>query len=292
MSDYYKTDFGKDGEFLRPETKFRKKAFEAADDRYHLYVSSACPWSQRTMILRARLGLEKKIGLSVSEPVWNEAGWYFDPPEPVNGKRDVIDLYRMADPDFDDEETVPVLWDRQARTVVNNESLEICKMLIAAYAPGSDLYPESQRAEIDRVISEIYAPINNGVYQAGFARSQGAYERAVKRLFAALDVWDARLARQRFAASDSITLADICLYPTLVRFDPVYVVHFKCNLKRIADYPNLWRYLRELYQSPGFGETTDLDHIKRHYYGSHKDLNPLGIVPLGPADYEASLSAV
>ncbi len=294
---FYKDSF-EGGAFVRPPTRFREwvKAdgstrFVPEPGRYHLYVSSACPWSHRTMILRKHRGLESVISMSVTDPIWNERGWTFgdDPdtiPDTVNGKKDLIDLYLAADPAFDEEETVPVLWDRKHATIVNNESLEIMRMFDVEFsrfaAPGTLLYPVELAARVDETIGRIYGPINDGVYKAGFALTQDAYERAVGELFTELDHWDRVLGTQRYLCGDQLTEADVALYVTLVRFDVVYYSHFKTNLRRIADYANLWDYLRALYQIPAFRETTNFRHIKAHYYGSHRNLNPSGIVPVGP----------
>jgi putative glutathione S-transferase len=249
------------------------------------------------MIAREFLGLSDAISLSITSPVWGERGWTFrtEPgaiPDSVNGKKDVVELYRAVDPDFKDEETVPILWDKSRHTIVNNESREILRMMDREFLPirnGSiTLCPPGLEAEIDRVIDAIYDPINDGVYRCGFARSQDAYDRAVTQLFVALDHWESVLAHQRYLCGQLITEADVCLYVTLVRFDLVYYTHFKTNVRRITDYPALWGYVRDLYRVPAFRNTTDFDHIKRHYFGSHRDLNPYGIIPAGPLlDFDA-----
>jgi len=229
--------------------------------------------------------------MSVTSPIWNENGWYFGDdagviPDTINKKRDVIDLYRMVDPKFSEPETVPILWDKKTGTIVNNESRDIMRMFDVELAglgdPGVSLLPAELTDRVDGVIDEIYSPINNGVYKAGFAESQGAHERAVKRLFEALDQWEERLSKNRFVCGDRLTEADVALFVTLIRFDAVYYTHFKCNVRRIIDYPNLWGWCRDVYQTPGVRETCDFDHIKKHYFGSHRDINPFGIVPLGP----------
>ncbi|MCM2322281.1 MAG: glutathione S-transferase family protein [Oligoflexia bacterium] len=279
------------GEFVRPESVFRRRLPAAEAGRYHLYVSLACPWAHRTLIVRKLRKLDEVISVSVVDPVWNEAGWCFsDYPgatrDPVNHAPDLISIYRLAEPGFAGEETVPVLWDKREGRLVNNESLEIIKMLDQDFAglgdPSIELYPEPLRPEIDRVIAALYRSVNNGVYRAGFATTQAAHEKAATELFAALDHWEARLAGQRYLCGNRLTLADVCLFTTLVRFDAVYYSHFKCNVRRIAEYPQLGHYLRDLYQTRGFGETVNLDHIKRHYYVCHREVNPTGIVPIGP----------
>ena len=266
--------------------------FPAASGRYHLYVSYACPWAHRTLIFRKLKGLEQHIGVSVVHPLMKADGWTFatDFPgatgDPVLGKRFLREVYQAADPKANTRATVPVLWDKKRQTIVSNESSEIIRMLNGAFdeITGNrlDFYPEPLRAEIDRINAAVYDNVNNGVYKAGFATTQAAYDEAVTALFDELDRLDARLAGQRFLASDRITEADWRLFTTLVRFDPVYVGHFKCNLRRIADYPNLSGYLRDLYQTPGVADTVDFDHIKRHYYMTHGDLNPSRVVPAGP----------
>lgn len=295
--DYYAGSF-KDGEFKRPPSGFREwvrrgdpsgRVPEAG--RYHLYVSLACPWSHRALILREALGLESTIGVSITHPIWNEKGWHFGAfpgatPDEVNCADAVIDLYRKTAPDFQGEETVPVLWDRREGRILSNESRDIMRMMTEEFREfhrgGADFCPRELASEIDRTIDALYAPINNGVYQCGFARTQGAYERAAKRLFEQLDRWERELATRRYLCGDRITEADVAFYVTLIRFDSVYVSHFKCSIRRIVDYPNLQAYLRDLYSQKGFGSTTDFTHIKQHYFGSHKDLNPRGLIPLGP----------
>lgn len=261
--------------------------------RYHLYVSLACPWAHRTLIVRRLKGLDEAVSLSVVDPYMGADGWFFSDgpgciPDTVNGAAFLHQVYTQARPDYTGRVTVPVLWDKQAATIVNNESSEILRMFNAEFdaLPGVrsdlDLYPEPLRAEIDDLNAWIYRDVNNGVYRCGFATTQKAYDEAFAALFAALDRLEARLGDHRYLLGDTLTEADWRLFPTLVRFDPVYVGHFKCNLRRIADYPNLAGYLRELYQWPGVAETVDLSHIKRHYYESHESINPTGIVPRGP----------
>ncbi len=293
-------------EFARPQVRFRgwisaEKAgpYRPEAGRYHLYVSLACPWSHRVVLMRQLRGLEDVISMSVTNPVWNDAGWCFgdEPgaiPDFVNQKRDVIDLYRMVDPSFSDPETVPILWDRKTSSIVNNESRDIMRMLDHEFKgfgnPAVDLAPTALRERIDEALDRMYTPINNGVYRVGFARAQRPYERNLKTLFEALDQWEGILGQRRFVCGDVLTEADIALFVTLVRFDSVYYTHFKCNLKRIVDYPNLWGWLRDVYQQPGVAETCDFSHIKKHYFASHLEINPTGIVPVGPLiDFNARL---
>ena len=289
---------GPRGEFVRQESTFRRfvradaaSEFPAAAGRYHLYVSYACPWAHRTIIVRKLKQLDDAISLTVVDPIRDERGWAFTDsrgcgPDPVNGFQFLAEAYRATDPGFDGRVTVPVLWDKQRGEIVNNESSEIIRMVNAEFDAwgdaGVDLYPEELRVEIDTINQRVYQDINNGVYRCGFATTQEAYAAAFEVLFAALDWLDARLGDQRFLIGDAITEADWRLFTTLIRFDAVYVGHFKCNLRRIADYPDLSRYLGELYATPGVAETVDMDHIKRHYYVTHRALNPNGIVPLGP----------
>jgi putative glutathione S-transferase len=275
----------------------RQRGFKAEPGRYHLYVSLACPWAHRTLIFRALKKLEDVISVSVVHSYMGENGWTFQHEEGATGDTlyglDFLhQLYTKADPTYSGRVTVPVLWDKQEQTIVNNESSEIIRMLNSAFdAWGDDkvdFYPEQLRSEIDELNAQIYPAINNGVYRAGFATTQEAYQEAVEELFAALNKIEDRLSRQRYLVGDRITEADWRLFTTLVRFDPVYVGHFKCNLRRIADYPNLSNYVRDLYQVPGVAETVNLQHIKAHYYASHKTINPTGIVPVGPEiDYAA-----
>ncbi len=265
--------------------------FKAEAGRYLLYVSLACPWAQRTLIMRRLKGLERLRHVAVGQRHMGEQGWTFAPGpgatgEPLFGFDYLHQLYRKAEPAYTGRVTVPVLWDKATGQIVSNESAEIIVMLNDAFqalgAQGPDYYPERMRGAIDAVNQTVYDTVNNGVYKAGFATRQAAYEEAVLALFATLDALDQQLGRQRFLAGDQLTLADIRLYTTLARFDPVYVGHFKCNLRRLVDYPNLWPYARALFQRPGFGDTTDFAHIKQHYYGSHPQVNPTGIVPIGP----------
>ncbi|MEZ5979288.1 MAG: glutathione S-transferase family protein [Planctomycetota bacterium] len=285
------------GDFVRQESAFRHRVvrgdprFPVETGRYHLYVSLACPWAHRTVIARRLLGLEDAIGVTVVDPLRDERGWAFregrgHSEDDLNGFRFLSEAYRATDPDFESRVTVPVLWDRQSSEIVNNESSEILRMLSQEFTELArtplDLYPQAHRAEIDEVNEVVYGTVNNGVYRAGFATSQAAYDRAVRALFHTLDRLDARLAERRYLVGPTLTEADIRLYTTLVRFDHVYHGHFKCNLRRIVDLPNLSGYLRDLFQTKGFGDTTDFDHIVRHYYLTHERLNPSGIVPIGP----------
>jgi len=284
-----------DGEVKREPTSFRGRieatpdaTFPAEPGRYHLYVSLACPWAHRTLVARALLGLEEAITVDVLDPYREEHGWQFTPDkkrcthDSVGDADYLHEVYAAADPDYTGHVTVPVLWDRKHDTIVNNESREILRMLDTAFDSPVDLYPEGYREEIDRIIDAIYEPINNGVYRAGFADSQAAYDEAVDELFEALDHWDAVLGEQRYLAGESLTEADICMFTTLVRFDHVYHTHFKCNRKAIHEYDNLWPYLRELYQLSGVADTVDMDHIMEHYYRTHPNVNPTRIVATGP----------
>ena len=265
--------------------------FKAEPGRYHLYVSLACPWAHRTLIFRRLKQLESVISLSVVHWHMAENGWEFREapgtvPDSVNGARYLHEIYTRALPDYSGRVTVPLLWDKQRQTIVNNESAEIIRMLNGAFDAWGDaaldFHPAALRDEIEAVNERVYATVNNGVYRAGFATSQEAYEEAVTALFDSLDWLEERLSRQRYLAGERMTEADWRLFTTLLRFDPVYVGHFKCNIRRLADYPNLWAFTRELYQIPGVAETVSLEHIKRHYYGSHKTINPSGVVPHGP----------
>ncbi|MHB9288740.1 glutathione S-transferase family protein [Halobacteriales archaeon Cl-PHB] len=288
-----------DGEFDRQDTTFRRyieadpdARFQPEAGRYHLYVSYACPWAHRTLLVRALKGLENAITVDVVDPYRDEDGWQFTPgkngcdTDTVNGSDYLREVYQVADPDATCRVTVPVLWDRQEETIVNNESAEILRMLDTAMDDVAtrdvDLYPEGYRDEVDRVIDDIYDPINNGVYRAGFANSQEAYDDAVDDLFDALSRWDSVLADQRYLAGDRLTEADICMFTTLVRFDQVYHTHFMCNVRQVHEYDNLWPYLRDLYQTPGVADTVRMDHIKEHYYTTHPDVTPSRIVARGP----------
>ncbi len=283
------------GEFIRADSQFRDavtangaSGYPAEAGRYHLYVSLACPWAHRTIIYRKLKQLENVISMSVVDPVVTEGGWAFRDgfTDTVNSFAFLREAYVQVNPDYSGRVTVPVLWDKQTRRIVNNESAEIIRMLNSefnAFTPvKTDFYPAALRQEVDDINAFVYERINNGVYKAGFAGSQRVYESAVTRLFAALDEIEQRLGQSRYLAGDTLTEADWRLFTTLIRFDAVYVTHFKCNLRRIEDYPNLSNYLRDLYQVPGIAETVDFDHIKRHYFLSHRHLNPSGLVPKGP----------
>ncbi|MFN3688987.1 glutathione S-transferase family protein [Salinarimonas sp.] len=298
-------DTGKTGgRFQRQDSRFRnwitpdgapgpsgEGGFAAEPGRYHLYVSLACPWAHRTLIFRKLKGLEDAISLSVVHWLMRDEGWTFaEGPgviaDEVNGARVLHEVYTRAAPDYTGRVTVPVLWDKARGTIVSNESAEIIRMLNSAFdgvgaAPG-DYCPSDLLGEIDAVNARVYDDVNNGVYKAGFATTQDAYEEAVRPLFETLDWLEERLTGRDFLVGDRLTEADWRLFTTLVRFDPVYVGHFKCNLRRIADYPALSAYLRRLYRVPGIAETVNFEHIKRHYYESHKTINPTGVVPLGP----------
>ena len=304
QTDAYETT-NEEGEFERQTTTFRDwirddpdARFPAESGRYHLYVSYACPWAHRTLLVRTLKGLEDAISVDVVDPYRDEGGWQFTPEregctlDTVNDNDYLRELYQAADPDVTCRVTVPVLWDKQEETIVNNESREIIRMLDTEMdgvaTRDVDLYPEGYQDEVDRIIDEIYEPINNGVYRAGFAKTQTAYDRAISELFDALDHWDDVLADQRYLAGDRLTEADICLFTTLVRFDQVYHTHFMCNKRLISQYDNLWPYLRDLYQTSGVADTVRMDHIKEHYYTTHPDVTPTRIIAAGPdLDFEA-----
>ncbi len=289
------------GRFVRKDSSFRSwiradgsTRFAPEAGRYHLYVSLACPWAHRTLIFRALKRLRDAISVSVVHPLMGAQGWSFANPDgtpgvsgdPLNGAEHLHQIYAKADPAYTGRVTVPVLWDKQQGTIVSNESAEIIRMLNAEFdALGDaslDFNPEPLREEIEAVNAFVYPLVNNGVYRCGFATTQEAYEEAFAQLFFALDALEARLAERRYLLGDALTEADWRLFTTLVRFDAVYVGHFKCNLRRIADYPNLSGYLRELYQVPGVADTVEFAHIKRHYYESHTTINPTRVVPIGP----------
>jgi len=289
------------GEFERQEDRFRDQVsrdgstpYAPAAGRYHLYISLACPWACRTLILRHLKGLEEAIGVTVADPVRDERGWAFrDGPgfshDPVNGFSFLSEAYAASDPAFDADTrvTVPVLWDRDTGRIVNNSEDDICRMFnreFNAFArhPEVDLFPETLREEMERWSTLIYETVNNGVYRAGFATTQAAYEKACRLLFATLDELEARLSARRYLMGSRIVETDWRLFCTLIRFDAVYHGHFKCNVRRIIDYPNLHGYLLDLYQRPGIAATVDFDQIKRHYYRTHDEINPSGIVPIGP----------
>ncbi len=305
--EWYDTD-STGGRFKRSAAAFRnwitpdgapgpagKGGFTAEAGRYHLYVALACPWAHRTLIFRKLKGLEGMISLSVVNPIMREHGWTFRPGykvhgDPIINAEFMHQLYTHAMSDYNGRVTVPVVWDKKTDTIVSNESSDIIRMFNSAFdgvgAKKGDFYPEALRAEIDAVNDEVYHQVNNGVYKAGFATTQSAYEEAVIPLFETLNALEHRLSEQRYLCGDRITEADWRLFTTLIRFDAVYVGHFKCNLRRIEDYPNLSNYLRDLFQVPGVSETIDLRAIKLHYYASHKTINPHYVVPMGPAlDY-------
>ncbi len=281
------------GEFKRQESRFRHwigedgESYAPESGRYHLYVSLACPWACRTLILRRLKGLEPHISVSVVKPLMLENGWEFgEEGDPLYGLDFLYQLYLRAAPDYEGRVTVPVLWDKKTETIVNNESAEIIRILNSAFdgltGNDRDYYPDDLRDAIDTVNERVYRDINNGVYRAGFATTQEAYETAYRELFAALDWAEGILADNRYLTGNRLTEADWRLFTTLVRFDAVYHGHFKCNRQRLEEFPNLSQYLRDLYQHPGVAETVDFHHIKTHYYGSHKTINPTGIVPAGP----------
>ena len=292
------------GRFVRSQSQFRnwitadgspgpsgRGGFRAETGRYHLYVSLACPWACRVLILRALKGLGGMIGVSVVNPYMGSDGWTFAPGpgvtgDPVAGAEFLYQVYQRADPDYSGRVTVPVLWDLHEDTIVSNESAEIIRMLNTAFdgigATPGDYAPAELLPQIDAINAEVYDRVNNGVYKAGFATGQAVYEQEVTALFAELDRLEDLLGRRRYLLGDRVTEADWRLFTTLIRFDPVYHGHFKCNLRRLVDYPNLWAYTRELYQWPGVAATVDFDHIKQHYYRSHPTINPNGIVPKGP----------
>jgi putative glutathione S-transferase len=284
-----------DGSFKRQEDAFRRIVGESLDlpvvpGRYHLYVSLACPWAHRTLIVRRLLGLQDSIGVSIADPVRDERGWAFREgpghgPDEAEGFHFLAEAYLATDPSVDGRVTVPVLWDRLEKKIVNNSEDDICRMFQDAFAPPvvPNLFPAVLADEQAELSNFLYEKVNNGVYLAGFATEQGVYEKAVRELFEALDTLEKRLSSSRYLLGDRIVESDWRLFCTLVRFDAVYHGHFKCNLKRIIDYPSLHRHLCDLYLQPGIAETVNLDHIKRHYYITHDDINPTGIVPVGPA---------
>ena len=298
------------GRFVRKSPQFRnwitedglagpsgEAGFKAEAGRYHLYVSHACPWAHRTMIFRVLKGLEDMISVSVVHWYMAENGWTFQPgdgviPDTVNGADYLHQVYTAAKPDYSGRVTVPILWDKISNTIVSNESPEIIRMLNTAFdkigAKLGDYYPKRYRSEIDAVNERIYDTVNNGVYKAGFATTQEAYDEAIAPLFETLEWLELRLSKQRYLVGNTISEADWRLFTTLVRFDPVYVGHFKCNIRRIVDYPNLFGYVRDLYQQPGVAATVNMQHIKSHYYTSHESVNPSRVVPMGPQiDYSA-----
>jgi putative glutathione S-transferase len=287
-----------DGEFVRQQDRFRdwisvdgSTPYPAAAGRYHLYISLACPWASRALIVRNLKQLQDTVSVTVADPIRDERGWAFrDGPgyttDPVNGFAFLREAYLATNPAVAGRVTVPVLWDKQTRRIVNNSEDDICRMFNSFGTfgnPDLDLFPPAIEAEHSRLAQFIHDNINNGVYRAGFADTQRAYEKAFHPLFHALDELDRRLTAQRYLFGAQIVEADWRLFCTLIRFDPVYYVHFKCNLRRILDYPNLHGYMLDLYQQPGIAATVNLDHIKRHYYYTHDDINPTRIVPVGPA---------
>jgi putative glutathione S-transferase len=293
-----------DGEFTRQSDAFRgwvtadgSSGFPAAPSRYHLYVSWACPWAHRTIIVRRLKDLERIIGMTVVDPIRDERGWAFrdglgHSGDPVNGFHFLSEAYAATDASYRGRVTVPVLWDTGARRIVSNSDDDIMRMLNREFDGLTDsrldLYPAGLRREIDELNDRIYERVNNGVYRAGFATSQRAYERAVRSLFETLDELDARLNDRRYLFGPTFVETDWRLFVTLIRFDAVYHGHFKCNIRRIIDYPNLFGYMKDLYQMPGIAETVNFDHIKRHYYMTHTEINPTGIVPVGPQQDLAS----
>jgi len=279
------------GKFVRQESSFRdsigSERFPAEKDRYHLYISHACPWAHRAAIFIRLKDLEQIIPITVVNAYMGENGWELsESGDPINGKKFMHEVYTMADPKYTGRVTVPVLWDKKEKTIVNNESSEIIRNLNSAFddltGNNDNYYPEELKPQIDEINDYIYANINNGVYKAGFATSQSVYEEEVEKLFKALNVIEERLDKQRYLIGDVLTEADWRLFTTLLRFDPVYVGHFKCNLRRIYDYSNLYNYIKELYQIPKVIDTINMEHIKEHYYKSHAQINPTGIVPMGP----------
>jgi glutathionyl-hydroquinone reductase len=295
----FPAETGADGAFVRQRYTIRDRisadgstGFPAEAGRYHLYVSLACPWAHRTLIVRRLLGLESIVSVGVVDPIRDERGWAFREgtghgPDTVNGFAFLSEAYLRTDSEYTGRYTVPCLWDRVAERLVSNNYPDITidfetQFTAFHHVDAPELYPESLRPEIDRINDAVYQDVNNGVYRAGFATTQAAYEAAVDSLFARLDWLEERLSSQRFLAGDDLTEADVRLFTTLVRFDAVYYSHFKCNLRRLIDYPSLWAYARDLYQRPAFGGTTDFDHIKRHYYMTHDRLNPSRLVPKGP----------
>jgi glutathionyl-hydroquinone reductase len=285
-----------DGSFKRQEDAFRdwvradgSSSYPAEAGRYHLYASLACPWASRTVIVRKLKGLESAIGLTIVDPIRDQRGWRFMPnePDPLNGWAFLSEAYFATDPSYRARVTVPILWDKQRKRIVSNSDDDIMRMLESefdAFAanPQLDLYPRELRSEIDGLNELLYETVNDGVYRAGFATKQAPYEQAARRVFETLDAMEERLVKRRYLFGAQPLESDWRFFVTLVRFDPVYYGHFKCNLRRIVDYPNLYGYLRDLYQIDGVAETVDFDQIKRHYYVTHDDINPTGIVPIGP----------
>jgi putative glutathione S-transferase len=296
MTAQFPEEQSAEGEFERQEDAFRdflstdgSTPYPAEAGRYHLYISLACPWASRTLIVRNLLGLQEAIGVTVVDPIRDDRGWAFrDGPgyarDPLNGFHFLSEAYEATDPHFHGRVTVPVLWDKATKRIVNNSEDDICRMLQDCFpAPAIDLFPAEIANEQAQLSRFVYENVNNGVYRAGFASSQRAYEAAARRLFAALDELEARLSTSRYLFGARLVETDWRLFCTLIRFDAVYHGHFKCNVRRIFDYANLQGYLLDLYQHPGIAETVNLDHIKRHYYYTHDDINPTRIVPIGPA---------
>ncbi|MFC1567909.1 glutathione S-transferase family protein [Pseudomonadota bacterium] len=296
----WETDNGKwaskDGKFHRAKSQFscsegehaRANGFIAEAGRYHLYVSLACPWAHRTLIFRKLKGLESLIPVTTVDPHMLDRGWQFSEPEPNYGFEYAHQLYSKADPAYSGRVTVPILWDKKEQTIVCNESAEIIRIFNDITGNGDDYYPEALRSGIDEINAFIYPNINNGVYRCGFATKQKAYEEAYDALFSALDEVESRLANQRYLVGNHLTEADWRLFTTMIRFDAVYMGHFKCNRNRMADFPNLSNYIRDLYQHPGVKETVNMEHIKEHYFYSHESINPTRIVPKGPElDFDA-----
>jgi len=303
--DHWHDTPANDGEFVREDSQFRhwitptgepgpsgKGGFKAEVGRYHLYVSLACPWAHRALIMRELKGLQDIISISIVHPDMHERGWHFANDFPgatgdeLYGFQCLHQLYTKDDASYSGRVTVPVLWDKHTQCIVNNESSDIIRILNTAFGDLSgqqgDYYPQALRSDIDTINEFVYHAVNNGVYRVGFATTQAAYEHAFKQLFSALDSLDNRLSKTRYLVGEQLTEADWRLFTTLVRFDSVYFGHFKCNQQRIADYPHLSHYLRDLYQYPNIAQTVNLDHIKRHYYVSHSGINPSGIIPVGP----------
>lgn len=291
------TEHNRQGQFQRMPTMFHDRitrdgasGFKAEAGRYHLYISLGCPWAHRTALLWKLKGLENVIGLSIVDPVISDCGWQFSAkpgciPDTINSADYLWQIYVKANPNYTGRVTVPVLWDKQSGKIVNNESRQIIQMFdreFGEYANDTDFYPEELQAEIDRVLDKIYQPINNGVYRSGFAVSQAAYNQAVMELFTALEHWEMVLGKQRYLCGNRITIADWCLFTTLFRFDLAYYSLFKCNLKRLIDFPNLWNYCRELYQYPGVQSVSSIEHVKQLYYAGLPELNPSRIIPIGP----------
>lgn len=288
----------KDGSFKRQESVFRHPMgldtpYPAESGRYHLYVSYACPWAHRTLMTRALMGLEECISVSSVHPLMTDDGWHFSPEDPHYPCSDDLfaepflrNIYLRADPTFTGRVTVPILWDKKTNTLLNNESSEIIREFTRHFGEfstrESSLYPPSLQSDVDAAMDAIYRPINNGVYRCGFAGNQEVYNQALGELFAALDHWDKVLGQQRFMTGDTLTLADLALFATLIRFDSVYYVHFKTNIRHIYEYPHLWRFVREVYNTPHVAEITHIDQIKEHYFRSHPHLNPKGFIPGGP----------